>query len=331
MLRTNAFVRYEKSTTANCINNKKHSQWWARETLWRLRFLEMKRLTISLDYLFGFGGVLFFLHLFASEYLDIHLPGYAPIRCTLMALIVFLVIKQKPNIDKWMSVLYMLLLFRFFFGDLLKELTPWYLIVVYPISAFVLTVVIVRQMKTLGQPSKAISYFTFRRDAINRVTRLWQLKEYDQVISLTSSMLTKNPTDALAFYYRALSYEMLKLFELAVEDLAQAELNLSRSSQQGLLQEYFVKIPIQLSRVHRKLQNKEIALEYADTAVTADKHGIDGLLWRASLKEDFGDLVGASEDLNTALTRQPTNEGLKKSRDRLTYLIIEHKKYQANR
>lgn len=99
----------------------------------------------------------------------------------------------------------------------------------------------------------------------------------------------------------------------------------------SLLKEYFTRIPIQISRVYRKLHDNVNASEYADKAVQADNKEIDGLKWRASLKEDFGDYVGASEDLNEALKRRPKDKTLTKMRDRLTYIIIEDKRETANR
>ena len=117
-------------------------------------------------------------------------------------------------------------------------------------------------------------------------------------------MLTKNPTDYLAFYYRGLSNEMLNQFDLAIEDFNKSEMTLTTYKRKALLKEYFTRIPIQLSRVYRKMQDKEKAFDYADKAVEANKEEIDGLKWRASLKEDFGDYLGASEDLNEALKRR---------------------------
>jgi hypothetical protein len=65
--------------------------------------------------------------------------------------------------------------------------------------------------------------------------------------------------------------------------------------------------------------------------VQADNEEIDGLKWRASLKEDFGDYIGASEDLNEALKRRPSDKVLVKMRDRLTYMIIQDKRETASR
>ena len=144
-------------------------------------------------------------------------------------------------------------------------------------------------------------------------------------------MLTKNPTDYLAFYYRGLGHEELKQFDLAIDDFKTSETSLLTYKRKTLLKEYFTRIPIQLSRVYRKKQDKEKAFDYADKAVQADNKEIDGLKWRASLKEDFGDYVGASEDLNEALKRKPADKTLTKMRDRLTYIIIEDKRETASR
>ena len=144
-------------------------------------------------------------------------------------------------------------------------------------------------------------------------------------------MLTKNPTDYLAFYYRGLSNEMLNQFDLAIEDFNKSEMTLTTYKRKALLKEYFTRIPIQLSRVYRKMQDKEKAFDYADKAVEANKEEIDGLKWRASLKEDFGDYLGASEDLNEALKRRPKDKSLVKLRDRLTYIIIEDRRETASR
>ena len=166
---------------------------------------------------------------------------------------------------------------------------------------------------------------------MGRLHKLWTEKEYEELISFCNLMLTKNPTDYLAFYYRGLGHEELKQFDLAIDDFKTSETSLLTYKRKTLLKEYFTRIPIQLSRVYRKKQDKEKAFEYADKAVQADNKEIDGLKWRASLKEDFGDYVGASEDLNEALRRKPADKILTKMRDRLTYIIIEDKRETASR
>jgi len=144
-------------------------------------------------------------------------------------------------------------------------------------------------------------------------------------------MLVKNPTDYLAFYYRGLGHEELKQFDLAIDDFIASRTSLSTYKRKNLLKGYFTRIPIQLSRVHRKKHDKAKATDYANKAVQADTEEIEGLKWRASLREDFGDYVGASEDLNEALKREPTDNTLVKMRDRLTYIMIEDKKEKATR
>ena len=144
-------------------------------------------------------------------------------------------------------------------------------------------------------------------------------------------MLTKNPTDYLAHYYRGLGNEELKQFDSAIDDFKTSETILTTYKGTKLLKEYRSRIPIQLSRVYRKKQDKEKAFNYADIAVLADNEEIDGLKWRASLREDIGDYIGAIEDLNEALKRKPTDKTLIKIRDRLTYIIIEDKRETASR
>lgn len=166
---------------------------------------------------------------------------------------------------------------------------------------------------------------------MGRLHRLWAAKEYEQLISFCNLMLTRNPTDYLAFYYRGLGHEGLKQFDSAIDDFKTSEVSLSTYKRKALLKEYFTRIPIQLSRVYRKQQNKEKAIDYADKAVEADPEEIDGLIWRASLKEDFDDYTGASEDLNEALKRKPSDKALKEMRNRLTYIIIEDKRETTRR
>jgi len=171
----------------------------------------------------------------------------------------------------------------------------------------------------------------FRWTAMGRLYKLWTAKKYEDLISLCNLMLSKNPTDYLAFYYRGLANEELKQLDLAIADLKASETLLTTNKRRSWMKEYIAKIPIQLSRVYRKKQNKEKAIDYADKAVQADNEEIDGLKWRAFLKEDFGDYIGASEDLNEALKRRPTDKTLIKMRDRLTYIIIEDKRETASR
>jgi tetratricopeptide (TPR) repeat protein len=186
-------------------------------------------------------------------------------------------------------------------------------------------------MKKLTEIPKLISYLTFQWTAMGRLDKLWTSKKYEELISFCDLMLTKNPTDYLAFYYRGLGNEELKQFDLAIHDFITSQNILNTNKRKKLLKEYFTRIPIQISRVYRKKQDKEKTIEYADKAVQADNEQIDGLKWRASLKEDFGDYIGASEDLNEALKRKPTDKILVKMRDRLTYMIIQDKRETASR
>lgn len=166
---------------------------------------------------------------------------------------------------------------------------------------------------------------------MGRLEKFWTSEEYGQLISFCDLMLDKNPTDYLAFYYRGLGNEMLKRFDLSIADFEKSEMMLATYKLKSLRKEYFTRIPIQVSRVYRKLLDNVKALEYADKAVQVDNKEIDGLKWRASLKEDLGDFVGASEDLNEALKRRPKDKILTKLRDRLTFIIIEDKRETASR
>lgn len=172
---------------------------------------------------------------------------------------------------------------------------------------------------------------TFHWTAMGRLHKLLTAKKYDELISFCNLMLSKNPTDYLAFYYRGLANEELKKFDLAIDDFKTSETLLTTYKRKKLLKEYFTRIPIQLSRVYRKKKDKEKTIEYADKAVQADNEETDGLIWRASLKENSGDYIGASEDLNEALKRKPTDKKIKQMRDGLTYKIIEDKRETASR
>lgn len=172
---------------------------------------------------------------------------------------------------------------------------------------------------------------TFHWTAMGRLHKLWIAKEYEQLISFCNHMLTKNPTDYLALYYRGLGHEELKQLDSAIEDFKTSENSLATYKRKNLLKEYFTRIPIQLSRVYRKKQDKEKTFYYADKAVQADNKEIEGLKWRAFLKEEFGDFIGASEDLNEAMKRRPADKALVKMRARLTHMIIEDKKDTASR
>ena len=79
------------------------------------------------------------------------------------------------------------------------------------------------------------------------------------------------------------------------------------------------------------MQNTEKAFEYADKSVQADNTDVKGLKYRASLKEDFTDNIGALEDLNEALRRRPSDKVILKMRDRLTYIVIQDKRETASR
>jgi len=186
-------------------------------------------------------------------------------------------------------------------------------------------------MKKIRKIQKLILYLFWQWRANGRIHKLWTSKKYVELISFCDLMLTKNPADYLAFYYKGLANEALNLFDESIADFKKAELMLTTYKAKSLLKEYFSRIPIQISRVYRKLHDNVNAFEYADKAVQVDNKEVDGLKWRASLKEDCGDYVGASEDLNKALKRRPNDKTLTKMRDRLTYIIIEDKRETANR
>ena len=134
------------------------------------------------------------------------------------------------------------------------------------------------------------------------------------MISFCNQLLIKNPTDFFAFYYRGLSNEKLNLLNESLDDFRQSEITLTNYKRKTLLKEYFTKIPIQISRVYRKLKEDKKAFEYAGKAVQADLKEIDGLKWRASLKEDIGNYIGASQDLNEAMRRRPKDKTLNKTK-----------------
>lgn len=167
--------------------------------------------------------------------------------------------------------------------------------------------------------------------AMEQLHKLWVSCKYDEVISFCNALLAKKPTDFFAFYYRGLANEKLGLLKESLGDFEQSYITLTNYKRKRLLKEYFTQIPIHISRIYRKMQDNEKAFEYADKAVEVDVTEIDGLKWRASLKEDNGDYTGASEDLNEAMKRGPKNKTLMKLRDRLTYIIIQDMRETASR
>ena len=171
----------------------------------------------------------------------------------------------------------------------------------------------------------------FRWTVMGRLYKLRTINRYEDVISLCDLLLSKNPTDYLAFYYRGLANEEVKELDLAIDDLKTSQTLLTTNKWKSWVKEYLTKIPIQISRLYRKKRDKEKTFEYADKAVQADNKETDGLIWRASLKEYYGDYIGASEDLNEALKRKPNDKKIKQMRDGLTYKIIEDKKERASR
>jgi hypothetical protein len=64
-----------------------------------------------------------------------------------MVVIVLFVLSHKPRLSLWTSVLFGLVLIRFFFGEFLKEKTSWYLLVSYPLTGIVLLIVIVNLLR----------------------------------------------------------------------------------------------------------------------------------------------------------------------------------------
>jgi tetratricopeptide (TPR) repeat protein len=184
-------------------------------------------------------------------------------------------------------------------------------------------------MEKLKKIPKLISYLIFQWKASRQLDRLWASKQHIEMISLCNIMISKSSIDYVAFYHRGLANEELHLYAEAIEDFKKSSEALA--SYRLKSKWYLTKIPIQISRVYRKLQDRENAFDYADKAVQVDNKGINGLTWRASLKEDYGDNIGALEDLNLALSRRPKDKATLKMRNRLTYYVTEMQKYMASR
>jgi hypothetical protein len=87
---------------------------------------------------------------------------------------------------------------------------------------------------------------------MGRLHKLLTAKEYEELISFCNLMLSKNPTDYLAFYYRGLGNEELKQFDLAIDDFKNSESSWTTYKRKAFLKDYFTRIPIQISRVYRK-------------------------------------------------------------------------------
>jgi tetratricopeptide (TPR) repeat protein len=186
-------------------------------------------------------------------------------------------------------------------------------------------------MRRLKDLPKLISYLIWRWRTIGHIEKLWTSKDYTELIGQCDLMQSKNPKDYLAFYYRGLSYEALGLFDDSIRDFMQSELTLINYKNESSVKEYFSKIPIQISRVYRKMQDKEKAFEYADKSVQADNTDVEGLKYRALLKADFEDNIGALEDLNEALKRRPGDKLILKLRNQLTYDVIQDHRETASR
>ncbi len=184
-------------------------------------------------------------------------------------------------------------------------------------------------MKKLSEIPGFISYLIWRWRTMETIDKLWIAKNYTELISICDIMISKNPEDYMGFYYRGLSNEALAFYDNAINDLRQSEITIINFRRKSLVKEYFSKIPIQLSRVYRKMQDNEKAFEYAGKAIQVDREDVDGLKWRSSLKEDLGDYTGAIEDLNEALKRKPKEKIITRMRDRLIYILIEEKKHVA--
>lgn len=143
-------------------------------------------------------------------------------------------------------------------------------------------------------------------------------------------MLEKNGKDLLAYYYRGISQRELGFLDASVADLWESEKVLKKQRWKWVVKDYYVKIPLQLSKTYVKMRNTKAAIDCAGVAINADLKDVDGLKWRATLKEEAGDVAGALEDVNEAMRRRPKDKALVKMRDRLTYVFIEDKK-DANR
>lgn len=161
--------------------------------------------------------------------------------------------------------------------------------------------------------------------------RLWSEKRYQDVLLLCNEMLERNPKDDLTWYYKGLANQSLNLLDEAIICFKQSEKLMTAVKWRWLHTDYSLWIFMQLSRVYEKKRNIDQALHYANKSVQADITKTEGLQWRASLREDLGDYLGASEDLNEALRRRPKDKAILELRDRMTYIIIEENRERASR
>jgi tetratricopeptide (TPR) repeat protein len=183
-----------------------------------------------------------------------------------------------------------------------------------------------KDMIKLSNISKILFYLMRSWRAINRTEKLWNDKKYHELILFCDVLLQKNPHDDLALYYKGLANESLGFLDEAISYFQQAEKIVVDAKWRRYFLGYYSRIFIQLSVVYNKKQNRHMAFYYADKAILANNKAVNGLKWRATLKEDIGDYIGASEDLNEALRCRPKDAVLKKLRDRLTYTIVEERK-----
>jgi tetratricopeptide (TPR) repeat protein len=168
---------------------------------------------------------------------------------------------------------------------------------------------------------KALSFLIWEWKTTSRINRLFLERKYGEAISLCDEILARNPNDYVAYYRKGLANESLNLLDEAIRCFERAEALVLSTKWKWFVSDYPSWIPIRISRLYRRKQNIDQAMYYANKSVLADDRRIAGLLWRALLKEHLRDYIGASEDLDEALRREPKDRTALEERDRLSDFI----------
>jgi tetratricopeptide (TPR) repeat protein len=178
---------------------------------------------------------------------------------------------------------------------------------------------------------KLLRYLVWNWKTITELDNLLSEHKFTEVIDLTNVMLDRLPKDHLAYYYKGLAYEGLGWYDEAISNFLQSELELKQYRLKFLMEEDFIRIQIGISRVYRKKQDFEKALEYAEKAIRIKDNKVEGFVWHADIKEEMGDYLEALESINKAIKIKPHKNDLIESRNRLIYIIVQDKWDKASR
>ncbi len=153
----------------------------------------------------------------------------------------------------------------------------------------------------------------------NRITNLFNNKQWHECIAVCSEVLKEDPKDFFGYYYRGLSNFELNLQDESYTDLTTAlSVPLSKVSESAI-REYRNYTKYKLGMLLRKQRKYEEAHEYLKKSIEEDSKYIFFYILKAEIFEDQNKTNEALLAVQDGLRSNPNNLDLQQHQQHLTY------------